>query len=55
MTFVQLQKKPDAAFRGGSGLPLCFISCWGWALMNGLARKVVQTTSAPIETKIIED
>lgn len=27
----------------------------GWALVNGLARKIVEVVKAPIETKIIED
>ncbi|OYT87316.1 MAG: energy transducer TonB, partial [Burkholderiales bacterium PBB6] len=27
----------------------------GWALVNGLARKIVEVVKAPIETKIIEE
>jgi periplasmic protein TonB len=54
MSFVQPQ--PNNARRtAGIGVAVVFHIALVWALMNGLAHKVVQAISAPIETKIIEE
>jgi protein TonB len=39
----------------GLGIVVLLHVALGWALMNGLARKVVEVIKAPIETKIIEE
>ena len=54
MSFVQPQK---SATRHSMGIAvaIAFHILLVWALMNGLAHKVVQAISAPIETKIIEE
>ncbi|MEK8051300.1 TonB family protein [Ideonella sp. DXS22W] len=39
----------------GFGIVVLLHVVLGWALMNGLARKVVEVIKAPIETKIIDE
>ncbi len=39
----------------GIGVVILMHIVLGWALLNGLARKVVEVIKAPIETKIIEE
>lgn len=39
----------------GLGIVILMHVVLGWALINGLARKVVEVIKAPIETKIIEE
>lgn len=54
MSYVQPQVNTG---RRGAGIAVAvlFHIILVWALMNGLARKVVQAISAPIETKIVEE
>src|SRR5215510_9418605 len=39
----------------GFGVVIVMHIILGWALLNGLARKVVEVVKGPIETKIIEE
>jgi protein TonB len=54
MSFVQPQTNATR-HSVGIGIAVVFHIVLVWALMNGLAKKVVQAISAPIETKIIEE
>jgi periplasmic protein TonB len=54
MSFVQPQRNP-ARHSAGIGVAILFHILLIWALMNGLAHKVMQVINAPIETKIIEE
>ena len=54
MSFVQPQTRPGRHSLG-IGVAVIFHIALVWALMNGLAHKVVQAISEPIETKIIEE
>ena len=54
MSFVQPQQNSR---RNGAGIAIAvvFHIVLVWALMNGLARKVVQAISAPMQAKLIEE
>jgi periplasmic protein TonB len=54
MTFVQ-PREDNARYSAGIAVAVVFHIVLVWALMNGLARKVVQAISAPIEAKLIEE
>ena len=54
MSFVQPQRNA-ARHSAGIGVAILFHIVLIWALMNGLAHKVMQVINAPIETKIIEE
>ena len=54
MSFVQPQTNP-ARHSIGIGVAIIFHIVLIWALMNGLAHKVMTVINAPIETKIIEE
>lgn len=54
MDFGQDRKKPAERVAGIATVVL-FHAVIGYALVNGLARKIVEVVKAPIETKIIED
>lgn len=54
MSFVQPQTNP-ARHSVGIGVAIVFHIALIWALMNGLASKVMTVINAPIETKIIEE
>ena len=54
MSYVQPQTNATRQSMG-IGVAIVFHIVLVWALMNGLARKVVQAISAPIETKLIEE
>jgi len=52
--FAQQQRSPTKHMIG-FGVVIALHIVVGWALVNGLARKVVEVIKAPIETKIIEE
>lgn len=54
MDYASQQRNP-AKHSVGLGVVIVLHLVVGWALMNGLARKVVEVIKAPIETKIIEE
>ncbi len=54
MSFVQPQDNSTRT-TAGIGLAVLFHIALVWALMNGLARTVVQAISAPMEAKLIEE
>ena len=54
MSFVQPQTNP-VRNSVGIGVAIVFHIVLIWALMNGLAHKVMAVINAPIETKIIEE
>lgn len=54
MDFAQQQRSP-AKHAVGFGIVIVMHILLGWALVSGLARKVVEVIKAPIETKIIEE
>jgi protein TonB len=54
MSFVQPRKNPTRQSMG-IGVAIAFHVALVWALMNGLAHKVVQAISEPIEAKLIEE
>ena len=54
MSFVQPQQN-TARRTAGIGVAILFHIVLIWALMNGLARKVLQAVNAPIETRVIEE
>lgn len=54
MSFVAPQRNP-ARQSAGVGVAILFHIALIWALMNGLAHKVMQVISAPIETTIVEE
>lgn len=54
MDYAQTQRTPTKHLSGIALVVLLHILI-GWALVSGLARKVVEVIKAPIETKIIEE
>jgi protein TonB len=52
--FAQQQRSPSRHLVG-FGIVIVMHILLGWALVSGLARKVVEVIKAPIETKIIEE
>ena len=54
MDFAEAQRNP-AKHSVGLGIVIALHIVLGWALVSGLARKVVEVVKAPIETKIIEE
>lgn len=54
MDYASQQRNPGK-HSVGLGIVVLLHVALGWALMNGLARKVVEVIKAPIETKIIEE
>lgn len=55
MSFVQPTKKNTTTYTVGIGIAVAFHVVLIWALMSGLATKVVKAINAPIETSIIEE
>lgn len=54
MDYASQQRNPGK-HTIGLGIVVLMHIILGWALLNGLARKVVEVIKAPIETKIIEE
>lgn len=54
MDFAEAQRNPTK-HPVGLGVVIVLHALLGWALVSGLARKVVEVVKAPIETKIIEE
>ncbi len=54
MNYAERQRNPGKHLTGLSVVIVLHIAL-GWALMNGLARKVVEVVKGPLETKIIEE
>jgi periplasmic protein TonB len=54
VSFIAPQRNP-ARQSAGIGVAIVFHIALIWALMNGLAHKVMQVISAPIETTIVEE
>lgn len=54
MDYAQQQRNPGK-HAVGIGIVIVMHLLLGWALVSGLARKVVEVIKAPIETKIIEE
>ena len=54
MDYASQQRNPGKHMTGLAVVVLLHIVL-GWALLNGLARKVVEVIKGPIETKIIEE
>ncbi|MEF7612380.1 energy transducer TonB [Aquincola sp. MAHUQ-54] len=54
MDFAEQQRRPTRHLVG-IGIVVVMHVLLGWALVSGLARKVVEVIKAPIETKIIEE
>lgn len=54
MDYAQQQRNPGKHLTGFTVVVILHIIL-GWALLNGLARKIVEVVKAPIETKIIEE
>ena len=54
MNYAEEQRNPTKHMVGLSVVVVMHIIL-GWALLNGLARKVVEVVKGPIETKIIEE
>ena len=54
MSFVQPQSN-GSRYSTGIAIAVVFHVVLVWALMNGLARKVVQAINAPVEAKLIEE
>lgn len=54
MDFAQQQRNPGRHVVG-IGIVLALHLVLGWALLNGLAQRLVEVIRAPIETKIIEE
>src|SRR5207247_1566978 len=52
--YAQAQRNPGKHLTG-IGIVVVLHVLLGWALVSGLARKVVEVIKAPIETKIIEE
>jgi protein TonB len=52
--YAQAQRNPGKHLTG-IGIVIVLHLLLGWALVTGLARKVVEVIKAPIETKIIEE
>ena len=54
MDFAEQQRNPGKHLVG-FGIVIAFHVLLGWALMNGLAQRMIEVIKAPIETKIIEE
>ncbi|HSW08548.1 MAG TPA: energy transducer TonB, partial [Aquabacterium sp.] len=54
MDYAQQQRNPGKHLTGFIVVVILHIIL-GWALLNGLARKIVEVVKGPIETKIIEE
>ena len=54
MDYAEAQRNPTKHPVGLSVVIVLHVLL-GWALVSGLARKVVEVVKAPIETKIIEE
>ena len=54
MNYAERQRNPSKHMVG-LGVVIVMHIILGWALLNGLARKVVEVVKGPIETKIIEE
>ncbi|HEY6512312.1 MAG TPA: energy transducer TonB [Burkholderiaceae bacterium] len=54
MNYAEQQRNPTKHMVG-IGVVIVMHIILGWALLNGLARKVVEVVKGPIETKIIEE
>lgn len=54
MNYAEQQRNPSKHMVG-LGIVIVMHIILGWALLNGLARKVVEVVKGPIETKIIEE
>ena len=54
MDYAQQQRNPGRHVTGITVVVLLHLLL-GWALVSGLARKVIEVVKAPIETKIIEE
>lgn len=54
MNYAEQQRNPTRHMVG-VGVVIVMHIILGWALINGLARKVVEVVKGPIETKIIEE
>ena len=54
MDYAEQQRNPRKHLVGIASV-LVFHLVLGWALMNGLAQRIVEVIKAPIETKIIEE
>jgi protein TonB len=54
MDYAQRSRAPTRRLVG-FGIVVVMHLLLGWALVNGLARKVVEVIKAPIETKIVEE
>ena len=54
MNYAEQQRNPTKHMVG-FGVVIVMHIILGWALLNGLARKVVEVVKGPIETKIIEE
>jgi periplasmic protein TonB len=54
VNYAEQQRNPSKHMMG-LGVVIVMHIILGWALLNGLARKVVEVVKGPIETKIIEE
>ena len=54
MDFAQQQRNPGRHLLG-FGIVVALHLLLGWALVTGLAQRMIEVIKAPIETKIIED
>ncbi len=54
MDYAQQQRNPGRHLTGLMVVVVLHVVL-GWALLNGLARKIVEVVKAPIETKIIDE
>ena len=54
MDFAQQQRQPGK-HAVGIGIVLAMHVVLGWALVTGLAQRMIEVIKAPIETKIIEE
>ena len=54
MDFAEQQRNPGKHVVG-FGIVIAFHVLLGWALMTGLAQRMIEVIKAPIETKIIEE
>ncbi|MBZ8143679.1 energy transducer TonB, partial [Rubrivivax gelatinosus] len=54
MDYAQQQRNPGK-HAVGIGIVLALHLLLGWALLTGLAQRMIEVIKAPIETKIIEE
>ncbi len=54
MDFAQQQRNPGKHLTGFTVVVILHLIL-GWALLNGLARTVIEVIKNPLETKIIEE